>query len=197
MHAYLLSKKAVFLSNRLSTLIYQQRSLNLAARAFDWIDFSLEDDKAEFTQIAAERIRLEKEITSLEGGVLTATESTQDHYMRGHIFASLGEIYFSRFLNDKLDLSNGGRLQSRIMNVYFVRRWNLDRVAGYSRESRRKLKNSETQFVAFFKRAIDEFEAGNYKTDLAQALLALAVKLTITYRFSRARRNLNWAKRLA
>jgi hypothetical protein len=196
-HAYLLSKKAMFLSDKVGILAFQQRSLNLAARAFEWIDFSLEDDKAEFMRIAAERIILEKEITSLENEVLIATESSHDHYMRGHIFTSLGEIHFSRFLTDQLDLSNGGRLHSRIMNLYFVRRWNLDKVVGYSRESRRKLKNSKNQLVACFRKATEEFELGGYKSDLAQALYALAVKFTITYGFAKAKRYLNRAKRLA
>jgi hypothetical protein len=59
-HTYLLGKKAEFLSNRLSSLIFQQRSLNLASAVFEWIDFSLEEDKAEFAKIAAQRTALQK-----------------------------------------------------------------------------------------------------------------------------------------
>jgi hypothetical protein len=83
------------------------------------------------------------------------------------------------------------------MNFYSVRRWNIDKLVGYSRESRRKLRNSKNQFVAFFRRAIEEFETGDYKSDLATVLYALAVKFTLTYHFSKARRYLNRAKRLA
>jgi hypothetical protein len=50
-HTYLLGKKAECLSDRLSNLIFQQCTLNLASGVFEWIDFSLEEDKAEFARI--------------------------------------------------------------------------------------------------------------------------------------------------
>lgn len=195
--AYLLSKKAQFLSNKLGTLTYRQRNLNLAASVFQWIDFSLEIDKADFAEIAAERGRLKSEIASLEAAALAAIHSGNDHYTRGHVFMILGDIYFSRFLDDQLDLNRGGRLKSRIMNIYFVRRWHLDKIIGYNDDARRKLRESQIKTVVFFKRAIDEFTSGNYKSDLANALFNLAVKFALTFRFRKARKYLNQAKQIA
>jgi hypothetical protein len=195
--AYLLSKKAQFLFTKLSDLTYRQRNLNLAARVFQWIDFSLEIDKAEFAEIAAQRTALKTEIASLEADALAAIHSSENHYMRGHIFVSLGEISFSRFLNDQLEFSSGGKLKSKIMNIYFVRRWNLNKLIGYSRGARRKLRESQNKSALLFKRAIEEFEAGNYKSDLAHTLCDLAAKFALTYRFRKARKYLNHAKQLA
>jgi hypothetical protein len=195
--AYLLSKKAELLFNKLANLTYRQRSLNLAAGVFQWIEFSLEEDKAEFAEIAAERVKLEKEISSLEAGALAAIQSTGSHYMRGNIFLSLGEISFSRFLHDQLHLMRGGKLKSKIMHIYFVRRWHFDKFIGYDGSARRKLRESQKKSVDFVKRAIEEFGRGNYTPDRAHPLYSLAVKFTLTFRFSKAKKYLNQSRRLA
>jgi len=195
--AYLLANKAQLLFIKLSDLTYQQHNLNLAAKAFKWIDFSLESDKAEFAQLAAERKRLKEEIASLEAGALAAIHSNPNRYLRGRVLMSLGEIAFSRFLDDQLDLSIGGTFRSKIMNIHFVRRWHLDRFIGFTRNGRRQLRKSQKSSFAYFGQAIQEFRTNGYKTDLAHALYGLAVKLAITFRFRKARHYLVQATQLA
>lgn len=195
--AYLLSKKAEFLFGDLTFLTYRQRNLNLAAGVFKWIDFSLEKDKKEYAAIITKRNQLEKEISSLEADVLTSIQSSQNHYLRGLIFMSLGLIAFLRFLNDHLDLMIGGKLRSKIVNIYFVRRWNLYRLIGYSRDARRKFNESWERCVNFSEKAIAEFKSGDHEAGLANAFYEFAVKFTLIYRFSKAKRYLNQAKQLA
>jgi hypothetical protein len=195
--AYLLSKKAEFLSNKLSTLVYEQHNLKLAARVFRWIDFSLEEDKAEYERLGRERAKLEQEIASLRREALRAVDSSDDHYMRGHIFASLGEIAFSQCIDRRLDLVTSGRLVTKIANLYWSRRCHLDRLLGYDRKARKAIWASENDAIAFYKRAIREFEAGSRRGDAAFALHGLAVKYFLTYRFFRAGKYLRRAKQLA
>ena len=195
--AYLLGKKAEFLCRELSDLTYRQRNLNLAARAFQWIEFSLEADKVEFAAIAAQRSKLKHDIASLEADTLTAIQTSEDHYMHGHLFMSLGEISFSRFMDSQLEFSSGGKLKSKIMNLYFVRRWHLNQLIGFTKGSRAKLREAQNSSVGYFLKAIEEFGAGHHKSDLAHALFALAAKFTFTYRFRKAQRYLNYAKQLA
>lgn len=194
---YLVGKKAEFLSNRLSSLLFQQRSLTLASGVFEWIDFSLEEDKAEFAKIAAERTALEKEISSLEKEILVAVEFSDNHYMRGHIFAALGEVFFSRYLDSHLDHAPRGRLKTIVTNLYLIRRWHLDKLIGYSRRDRQQLTRLWKNCVAFYKKAIAEFQAVNDGADVAFALSGLSVKFAITFRFRLARRYLKQAKELA
>jgi hypothetical protein len=195
--AYLLVNKAQLLFIKLSDLTSRQHNLNLSANVFKWIDFSLEIDKAEFAEIGAERSRLKEEIASLEARALAAIRSSQSHYLRGRVLMSLGEIAFSRFLDDQLDLSIAGRHRSKAMNIHFIRRWHFDRFIGFTRSARRQLKDSQESSFACFKQAIEEFRANGYKTDLAHALYGLAVKLAITYRFRKAQNYLVQAKQLA
>lgn len=195
--AYLLGKKAEFLYRELSNLTYRQRNLNLAAGIFQWIEFSLQADKVEFAAIAAERSKLKQDIASLEADALAAIQASEDHYMRGHLFMSLGEISFSRFMDDQLEFCSGGKLKSKIMNLYFVRRWHLNQLIGFTRGSRSKLREAQSNSVGYFLKAIEEFAAGHYKSDLAHALFALAAKSTFTYRFRKARKYLNRARQLA
>jgi hypothetical protein len=196
-HTYLLGKKAEFLSNRLSSLIFQQRSLNLASAVFEWIDFSLEEDKAEFAKIAAQRTALEKEIFSLEKQVLRAVKTGDNHYMRGHTFSALGEVFFSRYLDSSLDHAPRRRLKTIITNLYLIRRWHLDKLIGYSRKDRQQLRSLWNNCVAFYRKAIGEFQAINDRADVAFAEYGLSVKFAITFRFRLARRLLRQAKELA
>ncbi|MGO9603116.1 MAG: hypothetical protein ACLQAT_06890 [Candidatus Binataceae bacterium] len=195
--AYLLSKRAEFLANKLSFVHYQQRNLTLAAGVFAWIGFSLDEDKAEFDRLAAERATLEETIASLEAETKLAVESSSNQNMRGHIFASLGELAFSRHLGLQLDLAAFGRMRSRLMNIYWVRRLNLEKLIGYNRSNRRKLKTLMDECVSYYERAIAEFEAEGRKGEQAFAMYMLAVKFTMTYRFLSAKRYLKAAKSLA
>jgi hypothetical protein len=181
----------------LSNLTYRQRNLNLVAGIFQWIEFSLEADKEEFAAIAAERSKLKKDIALLEADALAAIHASEDHYMRGHLFISLGEISFSRFMDDQLEFCRGGKLKSKIMNLHFARRWHLNQFIGLSRGARSNLREAQDNSVGFFLKAIEEFEAGHYKSDLAHELFVLAAKFTFTYRFRKARKYLNRARQLA
>jgi hypothetical protein len=196
-YGHLLGKKAEFLCDKLSWLVYRQHSLNLAAGVFEWIGFSLEEDRLEFDKLSEQRKRLEEEIASLIATVLVEVGSSQDHYMKGHTFVSLGEISFSHFLTSKIDLIGGGRIRHMLMNAYYVRRFNLDTFVGYKRANRRRITRFWKDSVTFYRTAIAEFEAAKYNADLAHALHGLAVKFALNYRFFRAGQTLRRAKHLA
>jgi len=192
--AYLLSKKAIFLFENLASLTYQKRNLKLAAEVFKWIEFSLEQDKKEYETTIVKCNQLDREIAALISQVLEFAQSVESHYFRGHIFMSLGEIYFSGFLNDQLDLAIGGKWRSKICNIYFVRRWKLNKLINYHRDARGKLNTSKRKCIVFFERAISEFKLGNHEVELGHALYNLAVKFTLTFCFIKARKYLNLAK---
>ena len=194
---YLLSRKAEFLLGELTSLAYRQGNLKLAARVFQWIDFSLERDKKEYETIIAEKERIGKEIFSLEHDVIAAIQPSKDNYLRGRIFMSFGEIFFERFLLHQLDLAFAGRLKSKIMNIYYVKRWHLNLMIGFDKQARKKILEAFKKSINYYEKAIKEFKEDNLETDLAYALHGLAVKYTLTYRFSRAKKYLNQARQIA
>jgi hypothetical protein len=194
---YLLSKKAEFLFRDLSLLTYRQGNLKLAARVFHWLDFSLEKDKKEYDATIVAKDKLEKEISSLERDVLAAIQSSKNHYLRGLVFMSLGDMSIHRFLFYQLDLMTGGRLKSKIMNLYFVGRWHLKILIGFDRNARQKIREAYKTGINYFEESIKEFKAGNLESDLARAFYNLAVQYTLTYYFSKAGRCLKKARQLA
>ena len=196
-HAFLLTQKAAFLFRKLSSVLYQQQNLKLAAKAFRWIDFSLEEDKAEYAALGEEKSRLEKEIAALGAGALAELQSNRGHYFQGKILMGLAEIAFSRFMYDLSVLLDAGRWKSKILNVYLVRRWNLDKLLGYNREARRRLRDSFRKAVALYRRAMEEFSEGQYESDAAHAAYALALKHAMTFHFPKATKYLMLTKSLA
>ncbi len=193
----LLAKKSVFLLLMLGFLISRQRNLTLAAGVFKWIDFSLERDKKEFEAILAKRKQLEKEIKDLEVSILESLELNIGHYLRGHILAILGDFYSSKFFNNQMDLMIGGRIKSKIGNIYLIRRWNLDKYILYNKKGRKEIKEVKDKCIYFFKKAIAEFEAGNMGGDMAHACYNLAVKFKLMYNFNEAKKFLDKARSLA
>lgn len=195
--AFLLGRKSFFLESVLGFLIYRQKNLVLSANVFKWINFATEKEKREFEKITNKRQQIEKEIREIENTILRMAESSSDHYFRGHVFMAVGEIYGSRYLNDKLDLMIGGRLRSKIGNIYWVRRWRLDNLLLYRSSDRRKIVGHKRDCVRFFKLSISEFEAGGNESDMAHACYNLAVKLNMMFHFHGAARYLYQAERLA
>ena len=80
--------------------------------------------------------------------------------------------------------------------MYFVRRWNLDKFL-YDRASRRKIGDSKKKCILYFDRSIVEFQLDGKKSEEANAVYNLAVKLKIFYKFARAKRLLVKAKSIA
>ena len=195
-HAFLLTQNAVFLFRKLSGLLYQEQNLKLAAKAYRWIDFSLQEDKIEYAALGEERTRLEKEIAALEAGALAELKSIHDHYPQGKILMGLAEISSSRFMYDLGLLMNGGRWKSKIMNIYYIRRWNLDKLIGYTRRDRGKLQNSFRDAIDLYRRALGEFRADKNNSDAANAAYTIALKYAVTFRFSKAKKYLNLSRNL-
>lgn len=196
-YAFLLIQKAELLFRKMSHLLYQEQNLKLAANVFRWIDFSLQEDKAEYASLGEERKRLEKDISALEAGAYKELEANPDHYFQGKILMGLAELSFSRFMYGLGVLVNAGRWKSKIMNLYCVRRWNLDKLIGYDRAARRKLRRSFRNATALYKKAMEEFSTDHYESDTAHVAYALALKHAMTFRFSKAMHFLNLAKRMA
>lgn len=195
-HVFLLLQKAEFLFRKMSHLLYQEQNLKLAANVFRWLDFSLQEDKAEYAALGEQRSQLEKDISALEAEVRKELHANSDHYFQGKILMGVAELSFSRFMYDLGSLVNAGRWKSKIMNFYPVRRWNLDKLIGYDRKARRKLRDSFRTASALYEKAMQEFAAGHHESDSAHVAYALALKHALTFRFSKATKFLNRAKLL-
>jgi hypothetical protein len=195
-YVFLLSKKCVFLANRLSMMIHRQRCLMLSAGVFSWIGFSLERDKDEYESIVEKRSEIEREIDALLNTVFEIVEGIADHYYRGNIYSSVSDYYSHKYFLDHLDFMKGGRLRSKIANIYFVRRWRLDKYL-YDRKHRLQFQESIRKFVLYSKRSISEYEGGSCASELAHAIYNLAVKYNAVFSFRKAKKLLRQARSLA
>jgi hypothetical protein len=194
--SFLLGKKSFFLLSDLFSMIYRQKNLKLSSRVFDWIGFSLERDKEEYETIEMERLVLEEEIRTTLAAVIDKAERGIDHEFRGHQFSTIGDAYSTKYLIDKLDSQEGGKLKSKIGNLYFVRRWNLDRYL-YGKDIRRKIDTSRDECIRYFERSIEEFKLADEKSLQAHTIYNLAAKMMLFNRFRRASRLLAEARALA
>ena len=193
---YLMARKSIFLLTHLSSMVHRQKNLMLSSNVFDWINFSLERDKKEYVVIVEMRKPIEQESNSLIEKVIEQSDKGKDHYFRGHLFSAIGDFYSSKYLNDMLDFQKGGKIKSKIANLYFTRRWNLDRYL-YDRVSRRKIMNSKMRCIQYFEKSISEFRLGEKKSDEANAIYNFAVKMKLFYTFGHAKILLAEAKSIA
>ena len=194
--AFLMGKKGSFLLYQLALLIHRKRSLKLAADVFTWIDFSLEKEKNEFEKISRHCHAIEEEVQDIEIAILELAESSTDLKLRGHIFASIGDFYNSRYMTYKIDLLPGGKFRRKIGNIYFTKRWNLDDFL-YSKENRQQIRMSKIRCIYYYKKAIQEFEAGNRASDVAYTCYNLANNLRTMFKFLKAKQFLFKAKKHA
>lgn len=193
MRSYFLGKRSFFLLSKLSSMIYRQSNLMLSARVFQWIEFSLKKDKDEYEALSKKRVELEQEIESAIEAVAKDAEQATNHNFRGHQFSSIGDAYSTKYLVDKLDYQEGGRIKSKIANLYVVRRWNLDRYL-YLPEVRRKIDESRDKCVAYFEKSIKEFELAGQKSEKAHSIYNLAAKMLLFNRFRRTKQLLAEAR---
>jgi len=195
-YIYLLSKKSIFILTQLSFLIGRQKNLMLSASVFEWIDFSLEKDKKEFEAISKKRKEIKQEAESLIVTIINQAECGSDHYFRGHLFSAIGDFYSSKYFIDMLDFMKGGKIQSKLANIYFVRRWNLDLFL-YDRVSRRKIRDSKEKCILYFEKSIKEFALVGKKSEEANSIYNFAVKLKSFNHFSKAKNLLIVARLIA
>jgi hypothetical protein len=193
---YLVGRKAIFLTSALSTMVHRQKNLVLSSNVFEWIDFSLERDKKEYEAIVEMRKKLEAEIDILIAEVIGKAEASTDHYFRGSTFSAIGDFYSSMYFCYLLDFQRGGKIKSKIANMYFVRRWNL-LIFFYDKISRQKIRKAKRECFRYFERSIEEFGLGERRSEEAHAMYNLAVKLKITNHFRRAKKLLANARPIA
>ncbi|MGA2877170.1 MAG: hypothetical protein ABSE82_16765 [Nitrososphaerales archaeon] len=196
-YVFLLVQKAKFLLRELSDLLYRRQCLKLAANVFEWIDFSLREDEAEYRAITGKMKGLNQESADLVTRALGEAKSNPDHYFQGKVSMELGEVGFSRYMLDLGLLMEGGPWKSKIHNIYFVRRWNLDKFISYDRKARQMLRESFRNALLFQKRAMEEFIAGGHRSEAGHAAYALALHHTFIFRFSKANRYLKLATTMA
>lgn len=191
----LLVEKCNFLTAEIGFMIYRQKNLKMSANVFEWIDFATENEKNEFQAINQKCKESEEEIERLINIVLNHINNN-NHYFNGNVFFTLGELYCNRFFNDRLDLMIGGKTRSMIGNIYFVKRWNLDKWLLRS-EGRKKIDDDWFNCIKYIKLAISEYKAGGYNKEMAQAYYNLAVKYGITFRFRKAKKLLETSYKIA
>ena len=196
-HVYLLTRKSHFLVSKITFLTHQKKNLRLASTVFDWVDFSLEKDKKEYERISAQRKQLQKETDTLETDIMKIMDSEKDHYLRGNIFVSLGESYGTKFLDTQINLMVGGKIKTKLANMHPIKRWGLYKYLIFDRDSRKKVNECAFKCFSFFEKSIEEFKAGDKKSDLAHAYYNLAIQYNTMYKFAKARKCLDLAEKLA
>ncbi len=196
MRSYFLGKRCIFLLSELSSIIHRQSSLMLSARVFQWIEFSLKKDKDEYEALSKKRVELEQEIESAIVTVAKDAEKATDHSFKGHQFSSIGDVYSTKYLIDKLSYQEGGRIKSKIANMDTVRRWNLDRYL-YRPEIRRIIDESRDKCIEYFKKSIKEFGLAGQKSEHAHSIYNLAAKMLLFNRFRLTKRLLAEARVMA
>jgi len=194
---YLLTEKCNFLLSKTGFMIYRQKNLKLSANVFKWIGFSTEQEKNEFETIIQQRKETEQEMQKLEIVIADFIKDSKNHYFNGNIFLRLGDFYSAKFLNDQLDLMIGGKIRSKIGNIYFIRKWNLDKWLLYKKEDRKKIKDDWSKCVYFFKSAILNFKSGGHDTEMAHACYNFALKYKLVFRFRKAKKLLEQAQKIA
>lgn len=196
MRNYFLGKKCFFLLSDLSSMIYRQTNLTLSGRVFEWIEFSLTKDKKEYKTLIKKRKEVEEEIKSTIAIVIEDAERSADPNFKGHQFSSIGGAYSTKYLVDKLDYQEGGKIKSKIANIYFVRRWNLDRYF-YRRDIRLKIDQSRDLCIRYFEKAVKEFERAGMKSEQAHTIYNLAAKMLLFNAFRRTKKLLAEARAVA
>lgn len=194
--SFLLGKKNFFLMSELSSAIYRQTSLTLSSRVFGWIGFSLERDKEEYEALNQRCKKLEEEINSNLATVIDSAERSASHEFRGHQFSSVGDFYSSKFLVEKLAFQKGGKFKSKIANLSFVQKWNLDHYL-YGGAERRKINQSRRECIRYFKRSIDEFKLADKKSEQAHMIYNLAAKMLLFNKVRRTKQLLAEARTMA
>lgn len=186
--SYLLTRKSHFLMCAASMITSRQRNLKLASGVFDWVDFSLEKDKEEYQTLDGQLTKIFEEIGGIEAQVLTMATATEDHRFRGNIFMALGEFYAVKYFTDRMRLASGGKMPSMLANIYFVRRWNLDKFIVLNRENRMRVQDSVERCYMYFEKTITEFQVGRHSSELAHAYYNYAVNLkSLSNGFRKAR----------
>ena len=194
--AFLLGKKCFFLMSDLSSMIYRQKNLKLSSRVFEWIDFSLERDKKEYETLEIQIKKLTQEVELILTTVIERAEQNTNHELRGHQFSTIGDAYSSKYLIDKLDYQEGGKIKSKIANQHLVRRWNLDRYL-YGRDVRQRIDKSRDECIRYFEQSIKEFELAGKKSEQAHMIYNLAAKILLFNSFRRAKNLLAEARAIA
>lgn len=195
--AYLMTEKCSFLLTKLGLLSYRQTNLKLSANVFKWINFSTEKEKKEFEIINQEKNNIEKELQNLEDAILKHLEIDDDHYSKGNIHMRLGDCYSQKLSNAQLSAMVGGKTRSKIGNIYFIRRWRLDKWVVYNSKGRKEIKNLWQKCVQYFESAIAEFKFGGNNVELAHAYYNLAVKYKFTFQFMKTKKLLKKSFELA
>jgi hypothetical protein len=183
--SFLKGKRCFYLFSDISQLVYRRTNLTLASRVFEWVGFSLERDKQEHEAIVERQKQLELKAEASLKQAIEETEQISDHTFRAHQFSTIGDIFSSKYLIDKLAFQRGGRLRSKIANMQFVRRWNFDLYL-YDRESRKRITESEERCVRYSERSIEEFGLAGREAEQAHASYNLGCKMVIFNRFNRA-----------
>jgi tetratricopeptide (TPR) repeat protein len=194
---YLMTEKCSFLLTKLGFMSYRQANLKLSASIFKWINFSTEREKKEFEIINQKKSSIELELQHLEEVILNHLEIDDDHYSRGNIYMRLGDCYNQKLSNTQLDAMVGGKTRSKIGNIYFIRRWRLDKWVVYNSKGRKEIRNLWQKCVQNFERAISEFESGSNYVELAHAYYNLAVKYKFAFQFIKAKKCLKKSSELA
>jgi len=185
---YLIAEKISMLLTKLGLITYRHKNLKLSANVFKWINFSTEKEKNEFDIIEKEKQKIKKEVANLEGIILNYINISNDHYVRGNIYSKIGDCYTQKSSSAKFDAIIGGKYRYKIANIYFLRRWNIDKWIVYDNNGRKKIKNYWEKCIYYYNMAIFEFSAGEKYIELAYTYYNIAVQYMVTFRFRKARK---------
>jgi len=100
LESFFMSRKADFLSTKITFLQYKQRNLKLSP---DWTEFSTEQDREEFQKLTQEIKEVNEEIDNLLNSALSIAEQTKSQQNVARILMASASIESARYLQYKTE----------------------------------------------------------------------------------------------
>ncbi len=191
--AYLMARKALFLSLDISLHIYAQQNIVLSP---NWIGFSLKADERRYKDLTNQIKANRNEIKHLFGKAMQIAEQQGRQDLKAHILMLMGQYYGGK-LSDYKTEHIAKKPRSRLSNLCLAKRYNLDYYLVFDRNDRRKMK----KYLFLCRKKLLEaavlFEAVADKSKESYALYNLANQLRTANKFKEASKYLTQAKIIA
>lgn len=198
LRAYMMGRKASFLSMEVTFLKHRQVSLKLTP---GWLGFATEAEKTEHEGISESIERIEGEIDALLRDALTIAQETADKKLEASIWMAHGDVSSRKYMFFKMNVMVGNptrpQWKARWWNrLVILRRYGLENYLFYSWREIKELRCYISHFTECFLRAAHLYRDTNDAAE-ANALYNLANHLRTAFRFRQARKYLAQAKVIA
>lgn len=191
--AYFMSRRADFLTIKVTFLQYRQQNLKLAP---GWIEFSIEADKQEYQKLTAQVDKLEREVDDLLTQALSLAEQSGSKNIFGRVLMAKGSVESLRYFHYKTECIRGGLRAKLWLKFNFLRYPFFERLIIYTGKNAQKLQSFVDTFTEKFLKAAQIFEESG-DSMAGYAYHNLANNFSTAYRFRKAKKYLKKAKNIA